>query len=102
MRFKERYLVSDPNKKLKPGYMVDIDNLNVSFKTKDGMLQAVRGVSISAKEGQIIGIIGESGSGKSVCVKSLIGFNDNSKITADNLNLYDIDITKIKTAIGAI
>lgn len=96
MRFKERYLVSDPNKKLKPGYMVDIDNLNVSFKTKDGMLQAVRGVSISAKEGQIIGIIGESGSGESVCVKSLIGFNDNSKITADNLNLYDIDITKIK------
>ncbi|WP_027122045.1 ABC transporter ATP-binding protein [[Mycoplasma] imitans] len=96
MQFKQRYLVSDSNKKLKPGYMVDIDNLNVSFKTKDGMLQAVRGVSISAKQGQIIGIIGESGSGKSVCVKSLIGFNDNSKIVADNLNLDDIDITKIK------
>ncbi|MDC4181687.1 ABC transporter ATP-binding protein [Mycoplasma bradburyae] len=96
MQLKKRYLITNEDKKLKENFMLDIRNLNVSFKTKDGMLQAVRGVNISARKGQIIGIIGESGSGKSVCVKSLIGFNDNSKTVADNLNLDDIDISKIK------
>ncbi|MDC4183862.1 ABC transporter ATP-binding protein [Mycoplasma bradburyae] len=96
MQLKKRYLITNEDKKLKENFMLDIRNLNVSFKTKDGMLQAVRGVNISARKGQIIGIIGESGSGKSLCVKSLIGFNDNSKTVADNLNLDDIDISKIK------
>ncbi|QZX48947.1 ABC transporter ATP-binding protein [Mycoplasma sp. E35C] len=96
MNLKKRYLVTEETKKLKENFVLDIRDLNVSFKTKDGMLQAVRGVNISARQGQIIGIIGESGSGKSVCVKSLIDFNDGSKTVAQNLNLADIDLLKIK------
>lgn len=76
-------------------YIVDIENLSVNFKTKAGIIHAVRDVTIKIKPGEIIGIVGESGSGKSVTVKSLIGFNDNSIIKAKNLDFKELDISKI-------
>ncbi|WP_081794318.1 ABC transporter ATP-binding protein [Mycoplasmoides pirum] len=96
MNFDKNLFVVDSNKKLQKDEILKIDNLKVNFKIKDGILQAVRGVSLTVRRGQIVGIVGESGSGKSVCVKSLIGFNDNATIEADSLNLCDIDLTKLK------
>ena len=46
--------------------LLDIDDLRVSFSTRRGMVEAVRGVSLSLDVGQTLGIVGESGSGKSV------------------------------------
>lgn len=88
--------INDENKKLKSDEILKIKNLKVNFKTKAGTLRAVRGVNLTVKKSQIVGLVGESGSGKSVLVKTIIGFNDNSHITADNLNLNNIDITTIK------
>lgn len=96
MALTSKHLIDDNSKLLKENQIIKIRNLKVNFKVKDGLLQAVRGVDITVYKGQIIGIVGESGSGKSVCVKSLIGFNDGSKTEAKNLNLSNIDILKIK------
>lgn len=96
MPLNDNYFITNPEKKLKNDEILRITNLVVNFKIKDGILQAVRGVSLSVRKGQIVGIVGESGSGKSVCVKSLIGFNDGSTLTADTLNLSNIDLRKIK------
>ncbi|WP_028543394.1 ABC transporter ATP-binding protein [Paenibacillus taiwanensis] len=52
--------------------LLSVDQLRTSFFTRDGEVQAVRGVSFSIKEGELIGIVGESGSGKSVTAKSLL------------------------------
>ncbi|MGI3106353.1 MULTISPECIES: ABC transporter ATP-binding protein [Dickeya] len=52
--------------------LLSIDNLRTSFFTRDGEVQAVRGVSFSVKAGEIVGIVGESGCGKSVTCKSVI------------------------------
>ncbi|WP_052664046.1 ABC transporter ATP-binding protein [Mycoplasmoides alvi] len=96
MALHQNVFISNSNQKLKNDEILRIENLKVNFKIKDGILQAVRGVDLTVRKGQIVGIVGESGSGKSVCVKSLIGFNDNAVIEADLLNLSDIDLTKIK------
>lgn len=96
MALKNNVFITDENKVLKENEILRVRNLKVNFKIKDGILQAVRGVSLTVRKGQIVGIVGESGSGKSVCVKSLIGFNDGSKTSADLLNLSNVDILKIK------
>ena len=85
----------EPEKILKENQILNIKNLNVMFKNKMGYVQAVRGIDISLKKGEIIGLVGESGSGKSVSVKSIIGFNEGSKTTADVINLNNIDILSL-------
>lgn len=71
-------------------------NLTVAFKTKDGSLPIIRKTSISIDKKEIVGLVGESGSGKSVLLKTLIGFNDNSEVDADTLNLGGVDLLKIR------
>ena len=46
--------------------LLEIQNLAVEFKTDDGIVKAVNGVSYDVPAGHAIGIVGESGSGKSV------------------------------------
>ncbi|WP_409343573.1 ABC transporter ATP-binding protein [Paenibacillus sp. MBLB4367] len=52
--------------------LLSVRDLRTSFFTREGEVQAVRGVSFSVGEGEMVGIVGESGSGKSVTAKSLI------------------------------
>ena len=46
--------------------MLSVQNLNVKFNTRKGLVEAVRDISFNLKKGEILGIVGESGSGKSV------------------------------------
>ncbi|MEJ6397903.1 ABC transporter ATP-binding protein [Yoonia sp. 208BN28-4] len=52
--------------------IANIQNLRVSFETKNGTVTAVKDVSISVKPGETVCIVGESGSGKSVTSLSLM------------------------------
>lgn len=54
---------------------IEIRNLIVDFKTKDGIVKTLRGLDLTIKESEITGVIGESGSGKSVmanCILNLL------------------------------
>ena len=53
--------------------LLDVDNLSVSFVTRNGTNKAVDDVSFSVEERQITAIIGESGSGKSVSCYAMLG-----------------------------
>ena len=78
--------------------ILSVKNLVVKFKTKNGIINAVRDVSFSAYKGEIVGLIGESGSGKSVTMKSIVRFNDNDILSAKEINLCGIDLLKLSTS----
>ena len=61
--------------------LLEVDDLHVSFKTADGIVQAVRGVSFAVDAGQTLGIVGESGSGKSVFTQTIMGLTRGARIT---------------------
>ena len=52
--------------------LLEVDDLRVSFKTDDGVVQAVQGVSYKLDRGETLGIVGESGCGKSVGTMALM------------------------------
>ena len=65
--------------------LLEVKDLNVSFPTADGTVQAVRGVSFTVNAGGTLGIVGESGSGKTVLTQTLLGLTPGGEIsgTAD-------------------
>jgi peptide/nickel transport system ATP-binding protein len=52
--------------------LLQVDNLHVSFKSRQETVEAVRGVSFSMRR-EKLGIVGESGAGKSVTCRALLG-----------------------------
>lgn len=56
--------------------ILDIRNLDISFRTNAGVVHAIRGVNFDLCRGETVAIVGESGSGKSVTVKSVMGLLD--------------------------
>jgi oligopeptide/dipeptide ABC transporter ATP-binding protein len=53
--------------------VLEIRDLNVTFKTEDGPVYAVRGINLDVAAGEVLGIVGESGSGKSVTMLATLG-----------------------------
>jgi oligopeptide/dipeptide ABC transporter ATP-binding protein len=65
--------------------LLEVNDLHVSFRTPDGILQAVRGLSFQVDAGQTLGIVGESGSGKSVSTQTIMGLTQGARISGEAL-----------------
>ena len=53
--------------------LLEVKGLETQFKTREGIVHAVNGVSFNLMEGETLGIVGESGCGKTVSMMSLLG-----------------------------
>jgi len=58
------------------GLLLEVDQLQVEFRTRDGVAKAINGVSFDLREGETLAILGESGSGKSVTAQAIMGILD--------------------------
>ena len=61
--------------------LLEVEDLTVSFRTADGIVQAVRGLSYDLEAGQTLGIVGESGSGKSVSTQTITGLTKGAQVS---------------------
>ena len=77
--------------------LLDVRDLRVSFRTEDGLVRAVDGVSFSVAAGEVLGIVGESGSGKSVTAMSLMRLiRDPNAITEGEVIYKGRDLLKLE------
>lgn len=58
------------------GRLLEVNGLEVQFRTDDGLATAVSGVSFAVNEGEVLGLVGESGCGKSVTALSIMRLID--------------------------
>ncbi len=78
--------------------LLKVEDLRVSFPTRTGLVQAVRGVSFSLGR-ERLGIVGESGSGKSQTGRAIMGLAaEHAEITAKRLDFNGIDLLKASAA----
>jgi peptide/nickel transport system ATP-binding protein len=86
--------------------MLQVKDLNIKFKTQNGLFEAVKGISFNLKKGETIGIVGESGSGKSVTSLALMRLLDknqaliNGHISLNNNNLCGLPESEMRKIRG--
>jgi oligopeptide/dipeptide ABC transporter ATP-binding protein len=77
--------------------LLKVEDLKVEFKTRDGSVEPLSGISFSMEAGEILGIVGETGSGKSVTAQAVMGllpFLD-GRVSAGRIFFKDQDLLAI-------
>jgi peptide/nickel transport system ATP-binding protein len=88
------------------GPYLQIEDLKVHFKTEDGIVKAVDGITFNVAEGETLGIVGESGSGKSVTGMSILGLHDpkrsmiSGKVMVDGTNVLGLSDNQLRRMRG--
>jgi peptide/nickel transport system ATP-binding protein len=74
--------------------LLDVVNLHVTFKTRRGLVDAVRDVSLRIDRGMVVGVVGESGSGKSVTAYAITHLLETAgRIAGGHIHYRGRDIT---------
>ncbi len=87
--------------------ILQVENIATCFRTQEGIVHAVNGISFELKKGELLGVVGESGSGKSVTMMSLLKLLPmppaeivSGKATFDGEDLLKLDLEKLRKIRG--
>ena len=87
--------------------IISVRDLHTHFKTDDGIVKAVDGVSFDVARGETLGIVGESGSGKTVTCLSMIqlipqppGFFPSGQVLFNGADMLKLDSAKLRDVRG--
>jgi peptide/nickel transport system ATP-binding protein len=69
--------------------LLNVEDLRVSFRTDDGVVHAVDGISYSVDVGKTLGIVGESGSGKTVSSLTTLGLTRSRRSTIEGRIMFE-------------
>lgn len=73
--------------------LLEVSDLAVEFRTPDGAVRAVDGLSYRVEAGRTLAIVGESGSGKSVSSLAVMGLlPDTARVTRGTVRLGGTDL----------
>jgi len=77
--------------------LLEVEDLHVEFRTREGLAKAVNGVSYSVRAGETLAVLGESGSGKSVTAQAIMGILDTPPgfVTGGAVRFRGEDILKL-------
>jgi oligopeptide/dipeptide ABC transporter ATP-binding protein len=78
--------------------VLEVENLEVTFATEEGAVQAVRGVDVQVFDNEVLGIVGESGSGKSVTMLAVMGLLPNTATVRGEARFRGIDLLEDRAA----
>ncbi|TQK96753.1 oligopeptide transport system ATP-binding protein [Streptomyces puniciscabiei] len=80
------------------GVLLEVRDLRVEFRTRDGVAHAVNGVSYEVDAGETLAVLGESGSGKSVTAQAVMGILDTppGKVTGGRILFRGRDLLTLK------
>ncbi len=80
--------------------LLEVRDLHVEFRTREGLAKAVNGVSYTVEAGQTLAVLGESGSGKSVTAQAIMGIVDSPPgfVTGGQVLLDGVDILGLPEA----
>ncbi len=74
--------------------LLQVENLQVAFSTRHGVVEALHGIDFSLERGETLGIVGESGSGKSVTSLAVMRLLDRAgRIVGGRVHFEGRDIT---------
>jgi peptide/nickel transport system ATP-binding protein/oligopeptide transport system ATP-binding protein len=79
--------------------LLSVRNQRTEFKTLNGPVRVVDGVSFDVGRGRIVGLVGESGSGKSITALSLMGLvpSPPGTVSADSIILDGTDLARLNS-----
>lgn len=87
--------------------LLEVRDLNTTFRTTEGTVHAVDGIDFSVGTGEILGVVGESGAGKSVTARSVLrlieppGHIDAASMQFDGDEILDMSETELRQYRGA-
>ena len=87
--------------------ILKVENIATRFRTQEGLVHAVNGISFELKKGELLGVVGESGAGKSVTMMSLLKLLPippaeivSGKATFEGHDLLKLDLEKLRKIRG--